>query len=158
MPMIYVDADGCPVKEEVYRVARRYHLKVQVVCNRPMNVLLDDLVERIVVGSRFNAADDWIAERAGPGDVAVTADIVLAARCLERGARVLGPKGHEFTEDSIGTSLADRELKEQLRAAGVIQGGPAPMAKEDRSRFLARLDEIVQALRGRGRPPTQRWR
>jgi uncharacterized protein YaiI (UPF0178 family) len=149
---IYVDADGCPVKEEVYRVARRYGIKVQVVCNRPLAVPMDELVQRVVVGGRFDAADDWIAERAGVGDIVVTADIPLAARCLERGAQAIGPKGDPFTEDSIGGALASRQLAEQLRQSGVLTGGPAPRTKQDRSRFLSSLDAAVQAARrGAGR-------
>jgi uncharacterized protein YaiI (UPF0178 family) len=150
MHEIYVDADGCPVKDEVYRVARRHGWKVYVVSNSPMSVPLGERIERVVVGSRFDEADDWIAERIGPGDVAVTADIPLAARCLEKGATVISTKGHLFTEDSIGDSLATRELMSQLRQAGVITGGPAPMAKQDRSRFLAGLEEAIRAAVRKG--------
>ena len=142
---IYIDADGCPVKDEVYRVARRHGWKVYVVSNSPMSTPLDERIERVVVGGRFDEADDWIAGRIGPGDVAVTADIPLAARCLEKGATVISTKGHLFTEDSIGDSLATRELMSQLRQAGVVTGGPAPMAKQDRSRFLAGLEEAIRA-------------
>jgi uncharacterized protein YaiI (UPF0178 family) len=147
---IYVDADGCPVKDEVYRVARRHGLKTYVVANSYMSVPLDDKIEQVVVGGRFDAADDWIAERIGKGDIAITADIPLAARCLEKGARVISPKGYPFTEDSIGDALASRELMSQLRQAGVISGGPAPMAKQDKSRFLAGLEDAIRAA-GRGR-------
>jgi uncharacterized protein YaiI (UPF0178 family) len=147
---IYIDADGCPVKDEVYRVARRHGLKTYVVSNSYMSIPLDDKIEQVVVGSRFDAADDWIAERIGKGDVAITADIPLAARCLEKGAQVISPKGHPFTEDSIGDALASRELMSQLRQAGVISGGPAPMAKQDKSRFLAGLEDAIRAA-GRGR-------
>jgi uncharacterized protein YaiI (UPF0178 family) len=147
---IYIDADGCPVKDEVYRVARRHGLKTYVVSNSYMSIPLDDKIEQVVVGSRFDAADDWIAERIGKGDIAITADIPLAARCLEKGAQVISPKGHPFTEDSIGDALASRELMSQLRQAGVISGGPAPMAKPDKSRFLAGLEEAIRAA-GRGR-------
>jgi len=147
---IYIDADGCPVKDEVYRVARRHGLKTYVVSNSYMSIPLDDKIEQVVVGGRFDAADDWIAERIGKGDIAITADIPLAARCLEKGARVLSPKGHPWTEDSIGDALASRELMSQLRQAGVISGGPAPMAKQDKSRFLAGLEDAVRAA-GRGR-------
>ncbi|MEA2691043.1 MAG: uncharacterized protein QOJ16_430 [Acidobacteriota bacterium] len=147
---IYIDADGCPVKDEVYRVARRHGLKTYVVSNSYMSIPLDDKIEQVVVGSRFDAADDWIAERIGKGDIAITADIPLAARCLERGAQVISPKGHPFTEDSIGDALASRELMSQLRQAGVISGGPAPMAKQDKSRFLAGLEDAIRAA-GRGR-------
>lgn len=144
---VYVDADACPVKDEVYRVARRYALKVFVVANASMRVPADELIELIVVKGGFDAADDWIAERAAKGDIVVTADIPLAGRCLESGARVLGPKGSEFTEDSIGDALATRGLLDMLRQSGAITGGPAPFAKADRSRFLAKLDELVHAAR-----------
>jgi len=149
---IYIDADGCPVKEEVYRVAQRYALMVYVVSNGFMRVPRDDRIRQIVVGKGFDEADDWIAEHIQPGDVAVTADIELAARCLDRGARVLGPKGRMFTEDSIGDALATRALMDQIRQTGEITGGPAPMGRKDRSRFLSRLDEIVNAIRREADP------
>lgn len=141
---IYIDADGCPVKDEVYKVARRYGLQVFVVCNTAMNVPLDERIRRVVVTGRFDAADDWIVEHVGEGDIVVTADIPLAARSLEKGAQVIGTKGHPFTEDSIGDALATRELMDQLRQSGVVRGGPAPMGKEDRSRFLSELDRTIQ--------------
>jgi uncharacterized protein YaiI (UPF0178 family) len=144
---IYVDADACPVKEEAYRVARRHQVAVYVVANAPLRVPTEVLIELIVVRGGFDAADDWIAERAGPGDVVVTADIPLADRCLKAGARVLGPKGHVFTEDSIGEAMATRALLDMLRQSGEFGGGPAPFAKADRSRFLAKLDEILHAVR-----------
>jgi uncharacterized protein YaiI (UPF0178 family) len=147
---IYVDADACPVKEEVYRVARRHQVQVFVVANSPMRVPAEARIELVVVRGGFDAADDWIAERIGPGDVAVTTDIPLAERCLKTGARVLGPKGRVFTEDAIGEALATRALLDMLRQSGEFGGGPAPFAKEDRSRFLAKLDEILHAVR-RGR-------
>lgn len=146
MPL-YVDADACPVKEELYRVARRYDLKVFVVANSPMRVPADDLIELVVVSGGFDVADDWIAERAERGDIVVTSDIPLAGRCLESGARVLGPKGLEFTEDSIGDALATRALHDMLRQSGEFTGGPAPFVKADRSRFLSKLDELVHAAR-----------
>jgi uncharacterized protein YaiI (UPF0178 family) len=144
---IYLDADACPVKEEVYRVARRYEIRVYVVANSPLRVPQDALIEFVVVKGGFDAADDWIAERIGVGDIAVTADIPLADRCLRRGARVLGPKGLEFTEDDIGNALATRALLDMLRQSGEFGGGPAPFAKADRSRFLAKLDETIHAIR-----------
>ncbi len=147
---IYVDADGCPVKEEVYRVARRYGLTVYVVANRHQRTPSDDLVRPVVVGGAFDAADDWIAERAGPGDVVITADIPLAARCLERGARVIGPRGDPFTGDNIGEALATRELMDQLRQMGMQTGGPKPFDKRSRSRFLQALDQVIQAVRRGG--------
>ena len=147
---IYIDADGCPVKDEIYRVARRHGLKVYVVSNSYMSIPPDERIERVTVGGRFDAADDWIAERIGERDIAVTADIPLAARCLEKGARVISPKGQLFTEESIGDAIATRELMSQLRQAGVVTGGPAPMAKPDRSRFLAGLEDVIRAAeRGR---------
>ena len=148
---IYIDADGCPVKEEAYKVARRHGLAVRVVANRRTQVPPSPLIESVVVADRFDAADEWIAAHAGPGDIVVTADIPLAARCLQAGARALGPKGRPFTEDSIGNAVADRELSQHLRELGLASGGPAPMAKPDRSRFLAKLDELVCAIRREGR-------
>lgn len=146
MPL-YVDADACPVKEELYRVARRYELKVFVVANSSLRVPADELIELVVVGGGLDVADDWIAERAAKGDIVVTADIPLAGRCLESGARALSPKGLEFTEDAIGDALATRALLDLLRQSGAITGGPSPFAKADRSRFLAKLDELVHAAR-----------
>jgi uncharacterized protein YaiI (UPF0178 family) len=151
MLTIYVDADACPVKDEVYRVARRYGLRVAVVANAPLRVPADALVE-LVVRPGFGAADDWIAEQAGAGDVVITADIPLAARCLARDARVLGPKGHAFTDADIGAALAMRDLLDELRQGGTVTGGPAPMTARDRSRFLSKLDEVVNAVR-RAFPP-----
>jgi uncharacterized protein YaiI (UPF0178 family) len=144
---IFVDADACPVKDEVYRVARRYAVNVYIVANSPMRVPAEDLVELVVVRGGFDAADDWIAGRIGRGDVAVTADIPLAERCLIRGARVIGPKGSEFNEDSIGHALATRALLDMLRQSGEFGGGPAAFSKADRSRFLAKLDEMIHAAR-----------
>lgn len=154
---IYVDADACPVKEEVYRVARRHQAPVFVVANASLRVPAEPLIELVLVRGGFDAADDWIAERAGPADVVITADIPLAERCLKAGARVLGPKGHVFTEDSIGEALATRALLDMLRQSGEFGGGPAPFARADRSRFLAKLDELLHAVRrarpsGPGRP------
>jgi uncharacterized protein len=151
MLTIYIDADACPVKDEVYRVARRYAMPVKVVANAPLGVPADALVE-LVVCPGFGAADDWIAEQAGPGDIVVTADIPLAARCLDKGARVLGPKGHPFTDNDIGSALAMRELLDELRQGGAVTGGPAPMTAKDRSRFLSKLDETINAVR-RAHPP-----
>ncbi len=147
MLTIYVDADACPVKEEVYRVALRCELQVRVVANSFIQTPRSALVELVTVGSGDDVADDWIAERAGPGDIVVTADIPLAARCLEAGARVVGSKGVEFTEESIGGALAGRALAQHLREAGVDAGGPAPMSKKDRGRFLNTMDAIVQSIR-----------
>ena len=146
MLTIYIDADACPVKDEVYKVARRYALKVLVVANAAMRVPADPLFE-LVVRSGFGAADDWIAGQIGPCDVCVTSDIPLAARCVAAGAVAIDPKGRVFTADTIGEAVAVRDLMEGLRAAGEAGGGPAPMTAKDRSRFLSRLDEAVNAAR-----------
>jgi uncharacterized protein YaiI (UPF0178 family) len=146
MLTVYVDADACPVKSEVYRVARRYGMRVAVVANAPLRVPSDELFEAVVCPG-FGAADDWIAEKAGPGDVVVTADIPLAARCVAKGARVLGPKGNVFTENDIGEAVAMRDLMAELRQGGAVTGGPAPMTPKDRSRFLSKLDELINAVR-----------
>ena len=146
MLTIYIDADACPVKDEVYRVARRYAMHVVVVANASLRVPAESLVE-LVVRPGFGAADDWIAEQAGAGDVVITADIPLAARCLAREARVLDPKGRAFTENDIGAALATRDLLNELRQGGAVTGGPAPMMPKDRSRFLAKLDEVINAVR-----------
>lgn len=147
MMNIYIDADGCPVKEETYKVAERYQLKVFVVANQYLNIPLSSRIEMVVASSGFDAADDWIVENAKAGDIVITADILLAERCVKLGARVLGPKGEEFTEDSIGSAVANRELMQNLRHMGEMRGGPAPMNKTDRSRFLGKLDQIIQALK-----------
>jgi uncharacterized protein YaiI (UPF0178 family) len=141
---IFVDGDACPVKDETYAVATRYGVPVALVANSPLFVPDGMGVELIVVDEGPDAADDWIAERARPGDVVVTADLPLAARCLTAGARVLGSNGRVFDEDSIGGLLATRELKEHLRGAGVTTGGPPPLSPRDRSRFSSKLDELVQ--------------
>lgn len=143
---IYIDADACPVKDEVYRVAKRYGLKVSVVANTSIRVPVDPLVVSVVVKGGLNVADDWIAERAGPDDLAITSDIPLAERCIRRGARVLGPNGRIFDESSIGAVLATRDLLDHLRGGGYVGGGPPPFAKADRSRFLAKLDDAIQSI------------
>lgn len=153
MSAIYIDADACPVKDEVYRVARRYGLRVAVAANAAMRVPRDALVELIVCRG-FGEVDDWIAERVGRGDIVITSDIPLAARCLEKEARVLDPKGNAFSENDIGAALALRELMGQLRQDGSVTGGPAPMNAKDRSRFLSKLDETIHAIR-REQPPEQ---
>jgi uncharacterized protein YaiI (UPF0178 family) len=145
--LLYLDADACPVKDEAYRVARRHGIKVLVVANSVLRVPPDDLIEFVLVKGSFDAADDWIAERIVPGDIAITADIPLANRCLQRGARVLRPNGVEFTEDTIGSALATRALLDMLRQSGDFGGGPAPFVKADRSRFLAKLDETIHTIR-----------
>jgi uncharacterized protein YaiI (UPF0178 family) len=144
---IYVDADACPVKEEVYRVARRCALKVHVVANRWMAIPGDPLFDLVVVGAGDDVADDWIAGRVGKGDIVVTADVLLADRCLKASARVVDAKGHEFTDDSIGSQVAGRELTRRLREAGIETGGPSAMTTKDRGKFLNTLDAIVQSVR-----------
>ncbi len=152
--LIYIDGDACPVKAETYRVARRHGVKTLVVANDAMFVPTDPLIELVVVKMGFDSADDWIVERIGPEDVAVTSDIPLAERCLKRRARVLGPKGHPFSEDSIGEALATRALLDMLRQSGEFGGGPRPYAKEDRSRYLAKLDDTLHAIRRSIKKPT----
>ncbi|MFI5032514.1 MAG: YaiI/YqxD family protein [Reyranellales bacterium] len=147
MTALYIDADACPVKTEIYRVAERYKLKVFVVSNSYLNVPRDPRHELVVVSDSFDAADNWIAERAGPGDIVVTADIPLADRSLKAGAMVIGNTGVPFTAASIGMAMANRELLSNLRAMGEVTGGPKPMAPRDRSRFLSALDEAVQKTR-----------
>ena len=147
MTQIYVDADACPVKQEVYRVAQRYELKVTLVANTWMRVPETDWLELVVVDDNLDAADDWIAEHVAEKDIVITADIPLASRCLEKNAAVLDMKGGAFTEDRIGQALAGRELLSQLRDLGTITGGPPPFEQRDRSRFLQRLDQAIHAAR-----------
>lgn len=144
---ILVDADAVPVRQEVYRVARRYGIEVVLVANSPMNVPAEDWLELVVVSSQFDAADDWIVDHVNQNDIVVTGDIPLAARCLKKGARVLGHHGLVFTESSIGDALATRDLMAHLRNIGINTGGPAVFDKKDRSRFLQALDGIIQAIR-----------
>jgi uncharacterized protein YaiI (UPF0178 family) len=147
---IFVDADACPVKDEVYRVATRYGLPVAVVANAALHVPPGFGAQLVVVGGEPDAADDWIAENVQAGDIVVTADIPLAARCLGAGARALGPDGRPFTEDSIGDALAARQLHAELREQGLLPGGPRPLADKDRHRFLAKLDQLVREVRRGG--------
>ena len=170
---IYVDADACPVKQEVYRVAERHArkgvaLKVFVVSNSPIAVPRDlfvggppdakpgatfaggPLIERVVVGAGMDEADNWIAERAGRGDIVITADVPLASRCVKAGATVIAPNGRLFTADSIGMTLATRNLMDSLRSAGEITGGPKPFSARDRSSFLAALDQAIVRLKRDG--------
>jgi uncharacterized protein YaiI (UPF0178 family) len=144
---ILIDADGCPVREETYRVAERYGIEVIVVSNSWMRVPDRDRISLEVVGDGFDEADDRIVDRAGPGDIVIAADIPLAARCLEKGARVVGTRGREFTEETIGDALGSRELLAHLRECGTMTPGPAPFGKRDRSRFLQTLDAVVNAVR-----------
>lgn len=147
---IYIDADACPVKDETYKVAARYRVKVYVVANAFINVPRVEMIERVVVEEGFDAADDWIAERAGAGDIVITADVPLASRCVKAGAGVLSPKGKAFDEASIGMALATRNLMDDLRSAGEITGGPKPFSKRDRSSFLSALDLAITRLKRDG--------
>ncbi|MEH3120255.1 MAG: YaiI/YqxD family protein [Methylorubrum populi] len=144
---IYVDADACPVKDEVYRVAARYGLHVTVVSNGFLNLPREPWIERVIVGDAFDAADDWIAERASRGAIVVTADVPLASRCVKAGAVALAPNGKPFTESSVGLALATRNLMQELREAGAITGGPKPFSPKDRSAFLGALDRVVVRLK-----------
>jgi uncharacterized protein YaiI (UPF0178 family) len=144
---IFVDADACPVKQEVYHVAARYRLEVTLVANSWMRVPNERWIALEVVADGFDAADDWIVEHVQPHDIVVTADILLANRCLKKGARVIGPTGKPFTENNIGEAVASRDLLSELRGAGEITGGPPPLKKRDRSRFLQQLDEVIQSIR-----------
>lgn len=141
---IYVDADACPVKDEVLRVAERHGIAYHMVSNSWMRLTASRLLHRVVVAEGADAADDWIVEHIAPGDVAVTADIPLASRCLKKGARVIGPTGRPFTEDSIGMALAMRSLMSDLRDAGAVKGNNPMFARDDRSRFLQALEDAVQ--------------
>ncbi len=142
---IFVDGDACPVKDETYVVAARYGIPVALVANSRIHVPADLDVEMVVVEQGPDQADDWIVEHLRRGDVVVTADLPLAGRCLDAGARAISPNGRIFDEDSIGGMLATRELKSDLRGAGISSGGPPPLAAKDRSRFLSKLDQLVQA-------------
>ena len=141
---IYVDADACPVKDEVVKVADRHGLPVHFVSNAPMRLPMGIDVRRVIVSDGFDAADDWIAERAGAGDVVITADIPLAERCLKAGAQVIGMTGKPFTTDNIGMGMAMRELSRDLRDMGEISGGGPSFSKKDRSRFLEALELAVR--------------
>lgn len=144
---IYVDADACPVKEEVYRVARRYRLDVTLVANSWMRVPDDRRITLELVENGFDAADDWIVEHVEANDIVITADVPLAGRCVKKGARVIGPSGKPFTDANIGQAVATRDLLADLRGAGEITGGPPPFTRRDRSRLLQKLDQVVQAIR-----------
>jgi uncharacterized protein len=157
MITIYIDADACPVKQEIYRVAERHAgkgvaLKVFVVSNSPIAVPRDmgELIERVVVGAGMDEADNWIAARAAKGDVVITADVPLASRAVKAGATVIAPNGKPFTEDSIGMTLATRNLMDSLRSAGEITGGPKPFSPRDRSEFLSALDRAIVRLAREG--------
>jgi uncharacterized protein len=140
---IFIDADACPVKAEVYKVAMRHGLKVVVVANSYMAVPREPWIDLVVVGGKLDAADDRIVESVSAGDLVVTSDVPLASRCVKLGAKVVAPNGREFTEDSIGMALATRNLMDQLRSAGEVTGGPAAFSRQDRSQFLQALDRII---------------
>jgi len=146
VPEIYVDTDACPVKDEVIKVAHRHGLKTYMVSDGGIRPYPSPLVELVIVAQGADAADDWIAEHIDNGDIAVTSDIPLAARCLKQGAHALKPNGEAFSENSIGMALATRDLMQGLRETGEITGGPRPFAKRDRSQFLNALEVIVQNL------------
>jgi len=147
MIRILVDADACPVKEEIYKVAFRHEVPVTIVSNSPIRIPAHPLIDRVVVSDGFDAADDWIAEQADGEAICITADILLADRCLKAGASVVAPNGKPFTMASIGGAIATRAIMADLRAGGDIIGGPAPFAKTDRSRFLSALDEALGKLK-----------
>ena len=144
---IYVDADACPVKEEVYRVAERYGLRVILVANSRMRTPPEDWIELVLVNNQFDAADNYIVDHLEADDIVISGDIPLAAHCLRKGALVLRPTGYPLTEENIGDALATRDLLSQLRDAGGLAGGPAPFRKKDRSLFLQRLDGAIQSIR-----------
>jgi hypothetical protein len=144
---IYIDADACPVKSEVYRVAEREDLEVTLVSNSPMRIPDTSRVSIEVVGGEFDAADDWIVDHVQPDDIVITADVLLADRCLKSGAWVLGTSGKPFTRDNIGSIVATRNLMTDLRGAGEITGGPRPLTKRDRSLFLQNLHQMIQSIR-----------
>ncbi len=151
--VILVDADACPVKDEVYRVAARHGLHVAIVANAPIAVPRDPSIRRVHVAEGPDVADDWIAARAGSGTIVVTADIPLAARCVKAGASVIAPNGRMHSDASIGATLATRNLMDSLRSAGEVTGGPPPFAPRDRSAFLSALDLAIQRLKRQGFVP-----
>jgi uncharacterized protein YaiI (UPF0178 family) len=146
---LYVDADACPVKDEIYRVAARHGTPVSVVAASFIRVPQDPLIERIAAGSAMDAADDWIAERAGKGDIVITADIPLASRCVKAGAEVIAPNGKPFNEQSIGMTLAVRNLMADLRSSGEVTSGPKSFTSRDRSAFLSVLDQTIRRIQRR---------
>ena len=146
---IYIDADACPVKNEVYKVADRYKLKVFVVANQYINIPLNINIQMQVVSGGFDAADDWIVDHIESDDILITSDLLLADRCIKSLARVLGPKGRELDEENIGSALASRELMSHLRDLGEKNTGPSAMTKKDRSQFLSKLDQIIQSIKNK---------
>ena len=155
MIALYIDADACPVKQEIYRVAERHALKgtalkVFVVSNSPIAVPREEMIERVVVGAGMDEADNWIAERAAAGAIVITADVPLASRAVKAGAEAIAPNGRPFTADSIGMTLATRNLMDSLRSAGEVTGGPKPFSPRDRSSFLSALDQAIVRLKRAG--------
>jgi uncharacterized protein YaiI (UPF0178 family) len=144
---LYIDADGNPMKEETYQIGLRHGLFISVVANKWLQTPKVQKIEMVVVQEGFDAADDWIEERIEAFDIVITSDILLAHRCLQKGACALGAKGYEFTLDNIGHAVAQRELSSHLRALGTSRGGPAPFDKKDRSRFLAKLEDMIQSIK-----------
>lgn len=144
---VFVDADACPVKQEVYRVAGRYHIGVTLVANSWMRVPIEDGIVLQVVGNGLDEVDNWIVANVTPHDIVVTADILLASRCIKAGAYAISPTGKAFTEENIGDAVATRNLLAELRGNGEITGGPAPFSKRDRSSFLQKLDQVIQMVR-----------
>ena len=145
--IIYIDADSCSVKNETYKVATRYKLKVIVVANSYLKIPFDPNFQMQVVSDDFDAADDWIAENICEGDILITSDILLAERAVTKKARVLGSKGYELDQENIGGAVASREISAHLRNLGSTSTGPSPITKADRSRFLGKLDQIIQAIK-----------
>lgn len=144
---IFIDADGCPVKDEIYKVATRYDLEVTIVANKPLNIPMRAKFKLQVVPGNFDAADDWIAVNSSENDIVITGDIPLADRCLKKGSKVLGHKGNEFTPDNIGDVMASRELLIHLRQTGEARGGPSGMTPKDHSQFLSKLDQVIQKIK-----------
>ncbi len=149
MLTLYIDADACPVKDETYKVAKRHGWPVIVVANAAMRIPYETFIRLEVVSDGFDAADDWIVEHAGPGDIVITSDIPLAGRSLKQGAFVLGNTGRPFTEENIGDALASREIAQEMREMGMLRGGPAPFQPKDRGEFLNQLDRAVNMLKRR---------
>ena len=146
MPDIYIDADACPVKKEVYRASGKFDMHVYVVANSYRKTPFEDRIRLKVVNTGFDAADNWIVEQVKENDIVITSDIPLADRCIKKGARVLDSRGREFTENSIGSKLAIRDLMDELRMSGKVTGGPPPFEKKDRSQFISRLYQVIQSI------------
>ncbi|MGH1467810.1 MAG: YaiI/YqxD family protein [Bdellovibrionales bacterium] len=147
MLKIYIDADACAVKDETYKVAKRYELITYVIANQYLKVPLDINIRMEVVSEGFDAADDWIVEKARKDDIVITSDLLLAERCVENGCRVLGQKGNELTPENIGSAISGREIATHLRDLGASGTGPSAMSKFDRSKFLSKLDQVIQAIK-----------